>query len=153
MLNLEVDKDILEFIEEQKCANICCLKPNGTPYCFSCYFAFDNDDMMLFFKSSSDTNHIPYLLANQNIAGTILPDKLKNLIVQGIQFEGIFILDDEVLFKKASKKYHSKFPFALMIPGKIWVVQLNTIKMTDSTKGFGTKINWQRNMELELSNQ
>ncbi len=149
MEDVKVSKDILQFLDQQKCVNICCLKPNGMPYCFSCYYVFNAEDMTLYFKSSNDTSHISHLLLNKNIAGTILPDQLKNLVVQGIQFEGFFIKDDEVVYKKASKKYHSKFPFALMIPGKVWVVQLNTIKMTDSTKGFGAKINWKRNEDLK----
>lgn len=142
MNQTEVTKTIIEFIDSQKCLSLCCQKPNGLPYCFSCFFAFNSNEMMLYFKSSSDTNHIEYLKLNQLLAGTILPDKLRNLVVQGIQFEGKLILDDEIKLKKASRIYHKKYPFALVIPGEVWTIEIESIKMTDSTKGFGTKLHW-----------
>ncbi len=142
MNQTEVTKNIIEFIDSQKCLSLCCLKPNNLPYCFSCFFAFNSNEMMLYFKSSSNTNHIEYLKLNQLLAGTILPDKLRNLVVQGIQFEGKLILEDEIKLNKASKFYHKKYPFALVIPGEVWTIQIESIKMTDSTKGFGTKLYW-----------
>jgi uncharacterized protein len=142
MSQTEDIKTIIEFINTQKCLSLCCIKPNGLPYCFSCYFAFNSDEMLLYFKSSSDTNHIEYLKSNQHVAGTILPDKLKNLVVQGIQFEGKLILDDAIKLNKASKIYHIKYPFAIVMPGEVWTIEIETIKMTDSTKGFGTKLYW-----------
>ena len=144
MSQLEITKTIIEFVENQKCLSLCCIKPNGLPYCFSCYFAFNYDEMLLYFKSSTDTNHIQHLKLNQNIAGTILPDKLTFLVVKGIQFDGNLILDDVIKLNKASKYYHKKYPFALAIPGEVWTIQIDSIKMTDSTKGFGTKLHWKR---------
>ena len=85
---------------------------------------------------------------NPAIAGTILPDKLKTLLVQGIQFEGDFLNEPDDLAKKAAQHYYKKHPMALAIPGEIWVIQINHIKMTDSTKGFGKKITWDRNEQL-----
>ncbi len=150
MNQTEVTKTIIEFIDGQKCLSLCCLKPNGLLYCFSCYFAFNSEEMMLYFKSSSDTNHIEYLKLNQQVAGTILPDKLKNLVVQGIQFEGKLILNDSIKLHHSSKFYHKKYPFALVIHGKVWTIQIESIKMTDSTKGFGTKLHWTKENSVPI---
>lgn len=144
MEQLKVTENIIDFIKQQKCMSICCLNLEGLPYCFSCYYAFNSDAMQLYFKSSTDSNHVKYLNHHQKIAGTILPDKLKNLIVQGIQFEGSIILHHEADHKLASKTYHSKFPFALVMPGEVWLIEIDSIKMTDSTQGFGKKLVWKK---------
>ena len=149
----KVNENIIEFIQQQKCMSICCLTPQGLPYCFSCYYAFNSVDMQLYFKSSADTNHINYIKYNQQIAGTILPDKLMNLIVQGIQFEGRILLQHEGDNKLGSKIYHKHFPFALVIPGEIWKIEITSIKMTDSTQGFGKKISWNKLNEAFLTEQ
>lgn len=76
--------------------------------------------------------------------GTILPDKLNSLLVKGIQYEGIVLSDDYPSILQAYYNYHTKHPLALAITGKMWTIQLNLVKMTDSTAGFGKKIIWNR---------
>ena len=135
---------IIQFIQKQTCATICCIDEQGKPYCFSCFYTFNPEERLLYFKSSVDSHHSVLMKKNPFIAGTILPDKLNALLVRGIQFEGI-VLDEHHPFKKtASNFYHKKHLIALAIPGEIWTVQINYIKMTDSTKGFGKKITWSR---------
>jgi uncharacterized protein YhbP (UPF0306 family) len=51
---------------------------------------------------------------------------------------------DHLFSRDASSHYHKKYPFALAMPGEIWTVQINSIKMTDSKLGFGKKITWNR---------
>ena len=82
---------------------------------------------------------------NPFIAGTVLPDKLNKIIVKGVQFEGIVLDAQHPLTKQASNYYHKKHLIALAIPGETWTIQIIRIKMTDSTKGFGKKITWNRN--------
>ena len=83
-----MNESIIKFINEQKCASICCVKGNESPYCFSSFYAFNAAAGLLYFKSSTETNHINIILTNPAIAGTILPDKQQPLIVKGIQFRG-----------------------------------------------------------------
>ena len=64
--------------------------------------------------------------------------------MKGVQFEGIVLGADHPLTRKFSGCYHKKHPMALVIPGVIQTIQINHIKMTDSTKGFGKKITWNR---------
>jgi hypothetical protein len=51
---------------------------------------------------------------------------------------------DHPLTKHAAAQYYKKNPLALAMPGEIWTIRINHIKMTDSTKGFGKKIGWSR---------
>jgi uncharacterized protein YhbP (UPF0306 family) len=139
-----MEERINKFIKKQTCANICCVDEKRSPYCFSCFYSFNSEEGLIYFKSPLDTHHSKLIFANPNIAGTILPDKLNVLHVKGIQFVGVVLSPDHVLTENASSHYHKKYPFALAMPGEIWTVQVNYIKITDSKLGFGKKIVWQR---------
>ncbi len=135
---------IASFIAKQTYATICCVDGNGVPYCFNCVFAFDEEKKLLYFKSSAETYHVQLFKENKYLAGTILPDKHKPLTVQGVQFTGALLDAADSETSEASKKYHRQHPLALAKKGMVWTIQINTLKMTDSTKGFGAKIHWQR---------
>ena len=139
-----MNKDIVDFIKKQKAATLCTLDEAGNPYCFSCFFAFDAEKALLFYKTHGASKHAAFMLRRKEIAGTILPDKLNAVIVKGIQFEGVVLTSGHPLAAHASKVYHLRYPFALALPGVLWAIQLHHIKMTDSSKGFGTKMEWER---------
>ena len=139
-----MSEDIINFTRKQTCATISCINQNGKPYCFNCFYAFNGELGLLYFKSSPDTYHSKLIKQNPFIAGTILPDKLKTILVQGIQFEGELLACDHPLTAHASANYHKKHPMALAMSGEIWTIKINHIKMTDSSKGFGKKIAWDR---------
>lgn len=134
------------FVEKQKCASICCVDGAGNPNCFSCFYAFNLREGLLYFKSSLDSFHMKILMLKSILSGTILPDKLHVLAVKGIQFRGILLPRQHRLTQDASKHYYKRYPIALAIPGEVWTIQLNSIKMTDSSKGFGKKIQWERSV-------
>ena len=137
-----MDKRIVEFIDKQKTATLCCLDDENNPYCFSVFYVFDKVERRLYFKSSSSSNHSKYLLKHRKISGTILPDNLNMLAIRGIQFTGFILHNSDSLNNEA--EYHKRFPVAMTIPGEVWAIQLETIKMTDSTIGFGKKFFWER---------
>lgn len=132
------------YISQQTAASICCIDEKGKPYSFSCFYAYNGKDHLLYYKSSADTRHSIYLLANPNIAGTILPDKLQKLLVKGVQFEGKLLSEDHALSKNAATQYYLQNPMAVAVPGTVWTIRIDHIKMTDSSLGFGRKIFWQR---------
>jgi uncharacterized protein len=150
-----MNETIIHFLQGQTCATICCVDELDKPYCFSCFFASNSEEVLLYFKSSADSHHSVLMKKNPFIAGTILPDKLNMLVVKGLQFEGILLDAHHPFTEKASGYYHKKHLMALAIPGEIWTIQINCIKMTDSTKGFGKKITWNRegNGQLAIGNK
>jgi uncharacterized protein YhbP (UPF0306 family) len=137
-----------KFIRQQTCASACCVDEYNNPYCFSCFYSYDAKESSLYYKSSAETRHSAILLTNPVMAGTITPDRLNLLQIQGVQFEGIVLPPGHPSAKHASGHYHKKHPVALTIPGQIWTIQLNVIKFTDNTLGFGTKLYWSR---IEMS--
>lgn len=137
-----MDERIVEFISGQKVATVCGVDVENNPYCFSCFYAFDKDRQLLYFKSGSSAHHSEILLENPVVAGTINPDKLNQLAIKGIQFTGKVLPATDELCIDAASVYHKRFPFALAMPGEVWTIQLEVIKMTDNTLSFGKKIHW-----------
>ena len=137
-------ESIIHFLLEQTCANIACVDEQGKPWCFSCFYAFSTEDGLLFFKSSPGSHHAMLMKNNRNIAGTVLPDKLNKLLIKGLQFSGNILSADHPLAIKSNLSYLKKFPLSITIPGEIWTVLLDSVKLTDSSKVFAKKINWNR---------
>ena len=138
-----MEQKIISFIDGQKNLTFCTSVEN-IPQCASCFYAYMAEDNFIVFKSDEKTIHISNALINHKVAGTIIPDLDKTGTIKGIQFTGNFIIPTGELLEKAKKKYYSKYPFSLVIPGDLWVVEFVSIKMTDNTLGFGKKLAWEK---------
>lgn len=138
-----MEKEIADFINECKVATICGVE-DQQPYCFNCYFAFSEQEAWLIYKSSYGTRHEKILEVNPIVAGTIIPEQIDLATLRGIQFEGILLEERFDVSVKASSAYYLRFPFAMAVPGKIYVVELKKIKLTDNARGFGHKQHWEK---------
>lgn len=137
---------ISSFINSQTNLTFCtCI--GEIPYCANCFYAWNEKLNALIFKSGDDTRHIQEALKNKNIAGTILPDKLETGKIKGIQFSGMFSEPAGEALTICKETYYKKYPFARVFAGEIWMIQLDKIKMTDNTLGFGKKLLWEREKE------
>lgn len=143
-----MNETIIQFLQQQTCASICTVDETGKPYCFSCFYAFNETAGLIYFKSSANAHHTILMKNNPFVAGTVLPDKLNKISTRGIQFEAVVLDTQQTLVKQSFAIYLKKHPLALAMPGDIWVLQINYIKMTDSTLGFGKKIIWHREKEF-----
>lgn len=139
-----MNETITHFLQQQTCATICLLDEKSQPYCFNCFYVFNSEKGLLYFKSSADSYHYKLLKLKPVIAGTILPDRLSVLLIRGVQFDGLVLNEPDPLTEKASLLYHKWHPLALSIKGETITIRINRIKMTDGTKGFGKKITWDR---------
>ena len=139
---------IKDFIQQQTCAAICCVDSSGSPYCFSCFYAYNDEENLLYFKSFVESHHVALLKENPLIAGAILPDKLNTFLIKGIQFEGTVLDAEGDAAKQASGKYYRRHPVAYAVPGEVWIIRIEHIKMTYSTTGFINKVSWSRESEI-----
>lgn len=137
-----MNERIVDFISHQRVAGVCCVDEENKPHCFSCFYAFDEERHLFYFKSSSSAHHSEILVKNSVVAGTIQQDKVNPLAIKGIQFTGRILDPEDKLCSHAESGYHKRFPFALTMPGEIWTLQPETIKMTDNTLSFGKKLHW-----------
>lgn len=145
-----MDKKIQSFMEGQKNLTFCTAVDNN-PYCASCFYAYLPEGNFIVFKSNEKSTHICNALINDNVAGTIIPDLDKTGTIRGIQFVGKFIVPTGDLLEQAKKIYYSKYPFAVVVPGDFWTIELVSIKMTDNTLGFGKKLAWEKVLSDKLN--
>lgn len=145
-----MDKAIQLFLNSERNLTFCTAVDN-VPYCANCFYAFVDENKMLVFKSDSGTKHITNALINDQIAGTILPDIQKTGTIKGIQFSGKFIKPVGELLENAKKNYYLKYPFAVVMQGDFWAIEILSIKMTDNTLGFGKKLVWEKLSSEEIN--
>jgi uncharacterized protein YhbP (UPF0306 family) len=138
-----MDKRITDFIESQKNLTVCTATDNQ-PYCASCFYAFNPLANTIIFKSGKETKHIVNALQNNQVAGTIVPDISKTGSIRGIQFTGRFAQPGIRELEKARSTYYKKHPLALASPGELWIIELTSIKMIDTTLGIGKKLSWEK---------
>lgn len=148
-----MNKIISTYVLQQQVASVCVVDLNDKPYCFSCFYTFDEKETYLIFKSSLDTYHGPLLTAGVAVSGTVLPGKMNFLGIRGLQFEGNILINQSKATAHAKTLYYQQHPMALATKGSIWIVELLRLKLTDNTKGFGKKFVWQRNTSLTATDQ
>jgi uncharacterized protein len=137
-----INTEIIDFITNNKIATVCGAEDNK-PHCFNCFYAVLKDEGCIVFKSSGTTKHMQIFSANNIVAGTIIASEISLSKIEGIQFEGVVNEKDDIGFR-ATKSYYARFPFALTVPGRIWVIELSTIKYTNTTNGIKHKAEWAR---------
>jgi uncharacterized protein YhbP (UPF0306 family) len=145
---LLIEREVLNLINKAKIGTVCCCE-NNVPYCFNIFYSFLEREACLVFKSSEDTRHAQIMQRNNRVAGTVVPEKTGLANSSGIQFEGV-ILTDKELSMKASLSYYSRFPFAGVVKGSLWIVELRVIKYTSTVNGMRNKINWTRNQNAAV---
>ncbi len=138
-----MDQKIKRYISANKVLTLA-TSINDKPYCANCFYVFDEVNKTLIFLSDAKTQHIAEGLQNSNVAGTINTEVTTVAKIQGIQFTGEFVNPSEEQQKTFYAIYYKKFPFAKAKPSPIWGIELDWIKMTDNTLGFGKKLIWER---------
>lgn len=133
------------FMESQKNLTLCTAVDNA-PHCASCFYAYVSEGHFVVFKSDKKTQHVYNAFINDKVAGTIIPDIDKTGTIKGIQFIGKFIVPTGAFAEQVKKKYYGKYPFALAFAGDLWGIELQSVKMTDNTLGFGKKLSWERSV-------
>jgi uncharacterized protein YhbP (UPF0306 family) len=113
------------------------------PQCAICFYVYDRELQAIIFKSDRKTKHIQNLIKNNSVAATVLADVHEILKIKGLQIEGTAQepADNESVIKDA---YYSKYPFARLIPGDLWLLHPAKMKFTDNTLGFGKKVLWDK---------
>ena len=137
-----ITPDILEFVAHNKIASVCCCEDNK-PHCFNCFYSVLEDEGCIVYKSSEDTVHMRILTGHNKVAGTIIDSDISLARIVGMQFEGIRS-EDEHLLARAAKSYYLRYPLAIAMPGKLWVLEMHGIKYTSTINGIKRKMEWHR---------
>ncbi len=136
------DKRIVDFINEHHVLTLATSVENS-PWCANCFYTYLEDENCFVFTSDVETRHVQDVLANSNVAGSVVLETNTVGKIQGIQFAGKMEKPEKELASKVKKAYLKKFPFAVLMKTTLWVVHPVILKMTDNRLGFGKKLIWE----------
>ena len=138
-----VDERIIRFFRKHHVLTIA-TSVNNEPWCANCFYVYLRDENALVFTTDLETRHGKEFLKNKLVAGSVVLETPIIGKIRGIQFQGIVSEPQGELSKTIRKAYLKRFPVAMLMETRIWVVELTHIKMTDNRFGFGKKIIWKK---------
>ena len=139
------EKRIVEFIKEHHVLTLATCLENYA-WCANCFYIYLEHENCFVFTSDDKTKHVQNVLANANVAGSVVLETNTVGKIQGIQFNGVMEKPEKSLASIAKKAYLKRFPFAVLMKTSLWTVKLNHIKMTDNRLGFGKKLIWKKEL-------
>ncbi len=139
-----MNTNIIDFINQNQVATICFVDNQNKPYCINAFYCFAENQATLVFKSSFGTTHDDFVKQGNPTSGTIVQDQNNLAKLKGIQFSGTIVSQEEINKRGLNQLYLKKFPISIAKPGYIWGIELNFIKFTNNTLGFGNKTVWQK---------
>jgi uncharacterized protein YhbP (UPF0306 family) len=137
------DKRITDFLKKHHVLTLATVF-KGIPWCANCFYAYSEDINAFIFTSDVNTKHIQDLADGNRVAGSVVLETSVIGKIQGVQFTGTLIETTDKNKKYVSMAYLKRFPFTAVMETKLWVLELDYIKMTDNRLGFGKKLIWER---------
>lgn len=138
-----MDKATIDFINANYVLSLSVVE-NNKSWSVNCFYAFDEANYNLIFISHGNTKHYKVLVKTPQVSGTIAAQTNNVTHIQGVQFLGKTVSPTGTNMQNASYLYYNRFPFAKFVMAKIWVLELEYVKYTDNTLGFGKKLIWER---------
>lgn len=114
------------------------------PWAASCFYALDEARASLIILSASSTLHGAAMLSCPQVAGTIAGQPRLIPMIRGIQFRARAILLDGEDDRAAMEIYCRRHPVARIRRSSAWRLELASIKFTDNSQTFGSKLEWAR---------
>ena len=136
-----IDGRIVKFFRDHHVLTVA-TAVDGEPWCANCFYVYVEDENMLVFTTHAETRHGKEFLTNNLVAGSVVLETKIIGLIRGIQFQGTVCEPEGRLLEKVKSAYLRRFPVAMLMKTRLWVVSLTHIKMTDNRLGFGKKLIW-----------
>jgi uncharacterized protein len=136
-----IDRRIIRFFKKHHVLTIATAIRNE-PWCANCFYVYLEEDNALVFTTDITTRHGQEFLTNSLVAGSVVLETMIIGKIRGIQFQGTVAEPEGELLSRAKSGYLKRFPVAVLMNTRLWVVKLTFIKMTDNSIGFGKKMIW-----------
>jgi uncharacterized protein YhbP (UPF0306 family) len=136
-----VDGRVIKFFKKHHVLTIATTVDNEA-WCANCFYVYLEDENALVFTTDIKTRHGQEFLKNPFVAGSVVLETIMIGKIRGIQFQGFVSEPQGDALKKAKAAYLKRFPVAMLMETRLWIVELTHIKMTDNRLGFGKKIIW-----------
>lgn len=134
------EKRITSFIAKHHVLTLATATADGQPYCAACFYAYDKERNVIIFTSDESTHHAQQMVANSRVACAINLETRVVGKIQGIQICGTVRRGE----KCDATEYIKRFPYAVVAPLNIWVIEPDFMKLTDNRLGFGKKLIWNK---------
>lgn len=143
-----MNERIEEFINEHHVLTFAAAAANEV-WCASTFYTFDKLTNSFIVTSNNNTKHITLALSSPQkiVAGNIALETEEVGKIRGLQFTAKLINAQALsgtIFNRYKLLYLSKFPYAILKGGEVWILQILTAKLTDNRLGFGKKLYWER---------
>ncbi len=136
-----IDKRIVKFLKKHHVLTIATSLDN-IPWCASCFYVYLEEENSLVFTSNLKTRHGREFSENNSVAGTIALETWIIGKIRGIQFSGTISEPEGILAVRSKNAYLRRFPVAMLMETRLWIVKICFIKYTDNRLGFGKKLIW-----------
>ena len=136
-----IDKRVIRFFRKHHVLTIATTVENE-PWCANCFYVYLEEENSLVFTTSNDTRHGKEFAKNHLVAGSVVLETIIIGKIRGIQFQGIVSEPEGGLLARTKSRYLKRFPVAVLMDTRLWIVKLTYIKMTDNHLGFGKKLIW-----------
>ncbi len=113
------------------------------------FYTVDEQTASLVILTGTHTGHGKMLLENPHVSGTISSQQEDIDQLKGIQFVGTMQIQPEDQASRAFELYCQKFPIAKNKKETVWQLRFSTIKYTDNSLGFGTKLYWEEKRKTQ----
>jgi len=138
-----VERRIIRFFRKHHVLTIA-TSIGDDPWCATCFYVYLEKENALVLTTDLKTRHGQEFLKNNKVAGTIALETKIIGKIRGIQFSGIISEPEGETVAKVKRAYLKRFPVAMLMDTRLWVVTLMHIKYTDNRLGFGKKVVWER---------
>jgi uncharacterized protein YhbP (UPF0306 family) len=142
-----IEERIIKFFMKHHVLTIATTVDNE-PWCANCFYVYMEEENAIVFTTDIDTRHGQEFLKNPQVAGSVVLETLIIGKIRGIQFRGTISEPKDNMLQKAKNAYLKRFPVAILMETRLWMVELTYIKMTDNRLGFGKKVVWVKETPL-----
>lgn len=138
-----MNEKITDFIRKQHLLSLSVIEKDSSlleVYSASCYYAFDEENLCLLFKSAQDSKHIQLCALNPKV-GVIIAKDSKNLgSIQGLQIKAFF----KQATQAQKNLYYTAYPFAKLGKGEVFALEILWAKYTDNKLLLSEKLIFMR---------
>lgn len=140
-MRIFLEKKISEFITKHHLLTLSTISSDQSSSCCNLFYAFDEIEISFIVASEYKSEHIQNILKNSKVSGTIAQETKIVGRIQGVQFKAQMKLSE---YEEDKERYFKNFPYAKVMNPTLWKIELESLKFTDNTLGFGRKLIWQR---------
>ncbi len=107
----------------------------------SCFYAFDEANLALVFKSEPHTTHIQLATRYPNVSVTIATNTLQIAKIEGLQIRARFCPASDT----QNAIYYARFPFARLGAGELYALEILYAKYTNNALELSKKLEFHKN--------